>query len=48
MKSCADVYPVWNAYCADCATGSGPHDDIDDARDWQQQHNDEQHEGRAE
>lgn len=39
----ADVFPVWSAYCPECADGDGPHDDLNDARDWQQRHNYEYH-----
>jgi hypothetical protein len=43
QREFADVFPVWNAYCPECAEGSGPHDDLDDARAWQQQHNADNH-----
>jgi len=39
----AMIYPVWNAYCGDCAEGSGPHEDAEDAETWQQQHDAEHH-----
>jgi hypothetical protein len=40
----ADIHPVYNAYCADCNEGSGPHDDDDDAQAWADEHNAEYHE----
>lgn len=40
----AEVTEVYNGYCPDCATGSGPHDDFDDAQAWADEHDKENHE----
>ena len=45
MTRYAGVSPVYNAYCAECNEGTGPHDDEDDAQAWADQHNTEYHEG---
>lgn len=39
----AEVYPVYNAYCADCAEGYGPFDEESDAEDSAAVHNAEYH-----
>jgi len=40
----AYIYPVYNVYCADCAAGSGPHEYADDAEEWANEHDAENHE----
>lgn len=44
----AEAFPVYNTWCADCATGDGPHDYLDDAEAWAAQHNADYHEDAAE
>jgi len=39
----AYCFPVYNAYCAECADGDGPHDYADDAAVWADEHNAEFH-----
>ena len=41
----ADVYVVYNVFCADCGDGYGPFDYEDDAANSAAVHNDEHHNG---